>query len=1275
MRPDAAEDQEGAANFSDAPRPRSRRGWRSWAWLGAAGLLVVAVLLGVLPSWLARSGRWKTLLAWSMPELVALVDVQSLTVGWLTPLRCEGLLLRDPSGAPLVEAAAVRLDKSLAGLLWSYPDLGTITCAGAQLHLVLRRDGSNLEDFLAHLPAAQAGARPLKLAATLSDAALQIDDRVSGRRWEGRPLQIELTLPGAGQRGSVHWRIALREQPDSGTSPPQPLAATPPGQMTGQVVWLGDGRYQSLHVEASAALDNFPCAALTGVLRRLGSDVQVEGPVSLRTDMTWDVRRHAVGLVLERLEAPSLKLAAPAYLGRDVPTVSLSSGTAELEWLGTGWNLRRLELRSSLGELFAWGGWSAPENSSNVLAQLASFNGQIQARLDLAELLRQLPDTLHRRPETNLRRGEVELLLASSYGVGGRLWSGQLRCGPLVAVVGGRPVELAQPIELAASVRETSQGLIIERLDGQSQFLALQGQGNPALGQIQLRLSLDALSAQLQPLFDLGGTRLAGTLVGEVAWQPVEGGGWSARAAAQLEDWQLALNGKTEWTEKALAATAQVEGHLIDASPTRLTKLQLLLRSDTDSLEIQLTKPVEQVYAQTLFPLAWAIRGELGSWLARTGLLLPLAVRQASGSLAASGQGRIGLASGQIESATLEISDLFFHTDTLQIREPTVRAEVAGRWDVPSATLVLDTATLASSALALRAEKLHMTAGDVPVRSGTVDLRGDLARLSTWLAAGQQPPANELGGRLAGRLELALRNDAVAAGWSAEIEPFIWQRRPLSDDSLRGRTATASLRPVVLWHEPRVRLEGQGRWETVSGRLVVDKMELAGSSLLLRGGGTWDSGRPAPLQWTGELTCDWEAFTSQVQWVARQSASADGTLPLGLDTLQVRGRHAGPVSAHGPLRLPAVPEAVAASVEAGAAQPLTPAGSPSAVQGAAGPAGLGGLVALWSGQASVRWDEARYVGLVAGPAELAARLEAGVLAIGPLDVPLAEGRLRAAPQLMLATARPSVRLPGGKLLESVRISPEMCAQWLKFVAPLVAEATRAEGTLSVDLDGGELPLDEPWDGRLAGTLQVRAAQIGPGPLAQQYLAVARQLLALSGRQPGRQFEEQLSGRAWLVLPAQQVPFALHEGSVAHRGLTMQVGDLTIVTQGKVHIATQQLDLAASFPLPESWFSQVQGPLAALRGQTITLPISGTLSRPRVQMQGLEGLGKQLAAGVVEGLLRNALQPAVPGEKTDGTAPASPRGALLPELGRGLERLLGPKPGPTSPAPPPSRLPR
>jgi len=1246
----------------------------------AVGLLLASALVAVLPAWVARSGHWKTLLTWTMPELAALVDAQSVTLGWLTPLRCQGLVIRDPSGAPLAEVATLHSDQTLAGLLWHYPDLGTISCDQAQLHLVVRSDGSNLEDFLARLPASRPGARPLKLAATLRDAAVQLDDRVSGRRWECHPLALELVLPGTGQRGSVQWRTSLREQPAVASEPPPtpPAATSPPAPMSGRLVWEAGSGTWLRHLDASAELERFPLAAVKGLLQRFFVEVHLDGAVSLRTEMTWDQTTSRGRLVLQQLQAPSMTIAAPRYLGGDAPTVRLDNVTADLEWVGTNWALKQLDLRSSLAALSAQARWSAAalDQGPSVSPQISSLEGQIQGQLDLAELLRQLPATLHRRPDTELRQGIVEVALSSIPVEGGRQWSGALRTGPLVAVTAGQPVELSQPIELSGTIRQTSQGLVIDQLRGQSSFLALQGEGSLPQGRVQGRLSLDALSAQLQPLFDLGDARLAGTLAGELTWQQIDGGAWAARGQAQLQEWLLAIPGQPPWSEKELTMAARAEGQLEGASLARLNLLELLVRSAADQLELRLTEPAVSLTRQTQLPLAWTIRGELGSWLARAASLVPVRVQQAAGSLMAEGQGRFGLTGGQLQRGTMELTNLVLRTDTLQIQEPTLRAEVVGRWELPTRTFVLDTATLASTALALRADDLHVTGGNPPLRSGMIDLRGDLARLSTWLNPGQQPSPNQFGGSVTGRLELASQEANCLARWSAEVENFVWQRPAPPQVDLRSRTTSPSLRPVLLWHEPRIHLEGQARWEGAASRLLVENLELAASSVLLRGSGTWEEGHPtAPLSWNGELTCDWEALTSQVHWLARQNTPPDRPLPLGLDTLQLRGRHTRPLSVQAALRPAATQNEALATSPVVPGESLTPAGSSGTARHAASVESGAALLTLWSGQASVRWDEARYVGLIAGPADLAARLEAGVLAIGPLDIPLAEGRLRAAPQLTLTSPRPSMRVPAGTLLEGVRISPEMCAQWLKFVAPLVAEATRAEGTLSLNLEGGELPLDLPWDGQLRGTLHVHAAQIGPGPLAQQYLAVARQLLVMTGRQPGRQFEEQLTGRAWLVLPAQQVRFALSQGSVSHEGLTMQVGDLTIVTQGRVHVATQQLDLVASFPLPESWFSNVQGPLAALRGQTIPLPITGTLSRPRVQVQNLEGLGKQLAAGVVEGLLRNALQPASPVDRPDGSAPSSPRGALLPELGRGLERLLGPKSTPSTPTPPPTRLPR
>src|SRR5262249_59140922 len=129
----------------------------------------------------------------------------------------------------------------------------------------------------------------------------------------------------------------------------------------------------------------------------------------------------------------------------------------------------------------------------------------------------------------------------------------------------------------------------------------------------------------------------------------------------------------------------------------------------------------------------------------------------------------------------------------------------------------------------------------------------------------------------------------------------------------------------------------------------------------------------------------------------------------------------------------------------------------------------------------------------AGPADFRARLAGGIVQVGPLDVPLAEGRLTTAPRILLNNRVPAVVFDRGPLLTDVRISPEMCSLWLKFVAPLVAEATRAQGKFSLSLQGADVPLSAPLASDLAGTLAIQSAQIGPGPLAQQYLGLARQL--------------------------------------------------------------------------------------------------------------------------------------------------------------------------------------
>jgi hypothetical protein len=214
----------------------------------------------------------------------------------------------------------------------------------------------------------------------------------------------------------------------------------------------------------------------------------------------------------------------------------------------------------------------------------------------------------------------------------------------------------------------------------------------------------------------------------------------------------------------------------------------------------------------------------------------------------------------------------------------------------------------------------------------------------------------------------------------------------------------------------------------------------------------------------------------------------------------------------------------------------------------------------------------------------------------------------------------------------MQIAPEMFRGWMRYVAPLLADATRAEGEFSVELEQGALPLGLPERSTFAGTLTVHAARIGPGPLAQQLLAVVDQLQAVIQQRPvGTRF----SGAAqWVSMPAQSIDLRMVDGRVHHRRLQLLVDDVAIWTEGSVGL-DETIQLEAQIPVQDAWIAR-QPWLASLQGKVLRLPIRGTLSRPSVDGGALRDFGRRAAREAAGQLLEK-------------------------ELGRGLQKLFGPRP--------------
>ena len=95
------------------------------------------------------------------------------------------------------------------------------------------------------------------------------------------------------------------------------------------------------------------------------------------------------------------------------------------------------------------------------------------------------------------------------------------------------------------------------------------------------------------------------------------------------------------------------------------------------------------------------------------------------------------------------------------------------------------------------------------------------------------------------------------------------------------------------------------------------------------------------------------------------------------------------------------------------------------------------------------------------------------------------------------------------------------------------------------------------------------------------------------------------------------------GRVYHQGLELVFPELTIRTQGSVGL-DQSLQIVAEMPIPPKWLAANATLGNALRNQTITLPIGGSLSRPQIDRRAFDQYSQQFLRKATEGVLQNEL---------------------------------------------------
>ena len=352
----------------------------------------------------------------------------------------------------------------------------------------------------------------------------------------------------------------------------------------------------------------------------------------------------------------------------------------------------------------------------------------------------------------------------------------------------------------------------------------------------------------------------------------------------------------------------------------------------------------------------------------------------------------------------------------------------------------------------------------------------------------------------------------------------------------------------AIWTEPLVRVRASGRYAPPQGQIELDSLEVKTSATELQATGTLqDLMGQVNVRLAGQVGYDLPRWSTRMR-------------PVWGDHLQLIGRVTQPFTLEGPCRQ--------------SRDLLTHPVSTAAMQRLSWiPEGL-------TARLGFGWEAVRAWGFDLDAGSLQVQLQRQRISVDPVSLPVSGGQLHLAPHIRWGSS-PVLEMDPGLLIDKVQISPEMCRGWLQYLAPLLANATQAEGLFSVELADARLPLNRPRASSVNGTLSVHSARVGPGPLTRQLLSLTAHIHSILD--PSRAASGSLDpASTWVVLPAQRVPFRLEGGRVWHEGLTMLVGDLPVQTSGWVTFE-EQLALWAEIPVQEKWLGnqslagRAQGP--------------------------------------------------------------------------------------------------
>ena len=1209
---------------------------------------------------------------------------------WLHGIEYRDVVINDHNGKTIAHLPLVQLDRGLLHLSFDLTSLGTVRLFSPQIFIEVRSGSTTLEDLLAPWLARSSSNASIRATIEVSDGRLELVDSVRQDTWQLDGLMASASIRPELRSGG--WTVSgrLEHLIQNGAAMASLASTVKPAP---SVIEGNPATTRSVAVAATTALsreggwsvsapentdglvittNHLPLGFSRVVATRFSWPLVVDGFADVRLDIDpgSTSSETRVPLRIAGLANGSRIVISDAISGSERFNIDRCEIPLELSLDGDRLRIGKLSATSPLIRAEAAGSIRLVRGGPwEWLDSLSREDFAFSAEIDLAAVSKATPGGLQIRPDVKVTGGQLQLS-ASAHGDGdARVF--EIRAGSLdlSAVQGERLLRWNEPFSAWLKARRigTSDSVVVEEARLTSTAIEISGKGTAANSTLEYSVDLDTFLSEVSEVIDTKNVELAGIARGTLQFAKGDAAeSFIATATTSLTDFVVAMPSRSPWRDSQLTLESQIRGTL---SPTALVidSAQMIAGAQEDRMEVMLTGGmlVDLWSGGSLFRTAPAVEqvtadltlsGDLARWQGRLsgwpGAPLPggfsLAGRGAlSAAVTARGtQWEITRAGGELENVVLEVG-------ARRIEEPRVVTSAVALWQPSTGNFEISSAEVLTASVSLRSKNVIVSSARPGslwnifenVR-GKMEWQADVARVEKWLLTPLAAASWPAGGRAWGTAELS--DDPEGIRLRMQVTGSQLALASVSATAALGIGPASAPKPV--WSEPKASASIEVIHARGIDQLIVRQASLESATATFSAAGTIDaaSGQRV-VDLNGTVGYDWDAVSHLLSpWTKSIiHLSGGGARPFALrgplrGTAQKGSPRTRGIMAGVPFALPDrsatenTPRSLALPADwLDAARGLDQAAEETLVlPPLKTPLQTHSLLHALAAETSIAWTAGDVEGLSIDAGDMAVRLFDGQLALGPLDIGISGGRLRAAPWIRLSPEPMELVIPPSRLLENVTLSEHACDRWLRTIAPLLAQSTRAQGRVSIDLANARVPLGDPLSGDISGRILFDTFEVTPGAPAAPLVMLVRKLQTLID--PTLAFNDK---QLFIRVRNEPVRFRLVERRIWHDGLIMDTGQVVAKTSGSVGA-----DGSLAMNLELSFRGDVVGTtpiVAALVKTPLVVPLRGTVNQPQFDSSQID----IMLARIVEHAVKNV---------------------IADSIGRGLEGLLGIPKAPPAP---------